>query len=552
MKSAVVALLALAACGKNVGKEVEKVNGSGPLAEKTEAVCFLAGKLDNNEAGNAISEHARKLLLQPQSDQAAMKAQIDCIAKEVAATSNTSLYGYIEHLPRAYAKNPSEPVTASLKNVGDDWMRKLVSQYLADLAARDEDIPDAAENLPRVIELMDRSKISPTWVSGGILLLWARTGNEALKKRIDAADGKDVTEAWSFAVGQLTHRPKDDQKKVIAKLFELSKARGLNVYAIDACKMAPDVEGCGDVMKKNDEQIAAAKANTSPIVEILQPAIGASAAASKKDTLSTFQDELDGKAPSPVHEEIADVPEMKTAHDKILALGEAVHKDCKTYMTIGGAGGLVCARALGTQKLEILVETTLEQLASYNEAYAKEGKKAHRYGKGVVVGLRALYEFKDKSVDDTYLKSLSAYDPDLAKFAMTKVKERAKMADVVDGLFQFMARKQQFAVFEIDNYVELLTSYGPDVTPAIVKNLEGMLAKAKRPEAVYWAAKVVALFALEKVGTKAATPILDRYAADTSGYANMSSNAETGAVVSSTDVPFAQEVAKTKRAVASR
>ena len=85
-----------------------------------------------------------------------------------------------------------------------------------------------------------------------------------------------------------------------------------------------------------------------------------------------------------------------------------------------------------------------------------------------------------------------------------------------------------------------------------MKNLEAMLAKAKRPENVYWAAKVVALFALEKVGTKAALPVLGKYASDKSGYANMSSNADTGTVVSKTDVPFADEIAKTKRAVASR
>ena len=552
MKRVLLVVVALAACGKNIGKAVETVNGSAPLAEKTDAVCTLAKNLDNNDAGNAVSEHARKLLLQPQSDKAARNAQLDCIAKEVAETKTTSLYGYIEHLPRAYAKNPSEPVKATLGNIGDDWMRKLVSQYLADLAGRDEDIPEAAEALPRVIELMDRSKISKTWVSGGIFVLWARTGNAALKTRIDAAGDNEFAEAWGNAVALLTHRPKDDQKKVVEKLFELSKARGLKVYANPACELVPDVADCADVLKKQAEAAAEAKANTSPIVEVLQVAQAAAAKAKKADKTPAWMSDTNAPEPSPVFEEIPEVPEMKTAHDQIVKLGAAVHEDCRTYMGFGGVGGLVCARALGTQKLELLVAATLKHLEEYNAFYAKEGTKAHRWGKGVAIGLRALAEFKDQTVDETYLKALSAYDPEVVKLAMAKIKERQKAEQATDGLFQFMARKEKFAVFEIDNYVGLLTSYGAEVTPAVVKNLERELAKAKKPERVYWALKVVALFALEKVGTKAALPLLDKYASDPSGYTDMKSNAETGQTVSATDVPFADVIARTKRAAAAR
>lgn len=556
MKWLFLGFVVCAACGKSTSKHIETVNDPRlSLADKTDAVCALI-QVHENEPRLALSDHVKALLVKTQTDIASRNAQLDCVAKEVMATHDSGFYAYSENLPRAYVKNPSAAVKASLGLIDKPWLQKLLPPYIHDLVTRPEDMGDVASAAPLVSEMLDHAQVAKTWISAPLLVLWARTGDATLGTRIAGAEPKAVTDALAGTVEIVKRGPAGERKRVLEKLATLSKDPESTFFRERACELVSELAGCDAIASKRQETQATSTANqvpTSPLVAILQPVQQAGAKAAPQGKTPDWITEANGGAdPSPVDEVIPEVPEMEAAIEKIVAAGPALHQDCKAYMGIGGIGGLTCARALGKQKLELLSAATLEHLATYNTMYASQGKKAHRYGSGVVIGLRVLEGFKDKAVDDVYLQSLSAVDPALAKLVIEKVKTRGKLEPVVDGLFQFMARKDKFGVVEIDNYVGLLTSYGGSVTAPVVKNLERELAKAKRPERVYWAHKLVSLSALEQVGTRDALPILGKYAADTGGYRSLKTSADTGAEVSGRDIAFADTVAKTRRAIATR
>ena len=111
-----------------------------------------------------------------------------------------------------------------------------------------------------------------------------------------------------------------------------------------------------------------------------------------------------------------------------------------------------------------------------------------------------------------------------------------------DGLFMFMAEKDRFAHSEIDTYESLLVGYGSAASPAIARNLERLLTKHKNPTKVYWALKLVALRALQRVGTSQAAPTVKKFLAARDAYVNVTTKTAADGVkrdVSSTSTPFA-------------
>lgn len=113
-----------------------------------------------------------------------------------------------------------------------------------------------------------------------------------------------------------------------------------------------------------------------------------------------------------------------------------------------------------------------------------------------------------------FLLSLSIPDPNFSRYASSVLRRNLSKDEFADGLFQFLAQRPSFSVPEVDAYKTALTSF-PGVGPAIVRNLDGLLAEANgQPARVGWVHKLIGLSALSEVGEPAAKATLSKYASD--------------------------------------
>jgi len=147
------------------------------------------------------------------------------------------------------------------------------------------------------------------------------------------------------------------------------------------------------------------------------------------------------------------------------------------------------------------------------ETYTTEGRV-------VAEGLAALREL-DKLPDDIdplLRDAVSCPDSSVAQLAVDSLGKRLDTQRFVPSLFGYLSGKSRFSHDEIDFYVKSLTSRR-DVAAVLLKTLDAMLGAAGgSPDRLPMIQKVVGLRAIAEVGDASAVPVLEKYAADRTGY----------------------------------
>jgi hypothetical protein len=161
----------------------------------------------------------------------------------------------------------------------------------------------------------------------------------------------------------------------------------------------------------------------------------------------------------------------------------------------------------------------------------------------------------DPRADGCCLRAFSSVEGKVRLFALAGIEERIPAERRCDAVFDYLARREEFDVPEVQCYQDMLVKIGEDLPAHVVATLERLLAAAQGdPEQVRWIQKVLALRLLAKVGDRRALPILAKYRADTGGYQWITETTVEGKPPERTtqEIPFAQAVAETVAAIEER
>ncbi|HUQ07997.1 MAG TPA: hypothetical protein VM261_36125 [Kofleriaceae bacterium] len=178
----------------------------------------------------------------------------------------------------------------------------------------------------------------------------------------------------------------------------------------------------------------------------------------------------------------------------------------------------VAAAAIGKLDPALLVKDTLALLDAYDAALAADpaAGRVSATARAAAAGLYASerLDFDLRTAADIHFRALSSPDPQLSGLAATWIKTALPRDMAIDGLFRYMAAKDKYNQREIDIYVAVIERFGPEASASVAKNLEALLAAARKPDKVFWAHKVVGLTALAKVGQAPAVPTIEKFKAD--------------------------------------
>jgi len=243
--------------------------------------------------------------------------------------------------------------------------------------------------------------------------------------------------------------------------------------------------------------------------------------------------------------------------DKLVALGPSVAPELLALFEQSGELVVAGAAARALAKLDgaTLATKVRERLARQNDHLAAGGSLID--DPAISAGMYALADAQHDAATPVFLAALSSLDPATSGYATAVLQKRLDRDAAIAGLFAFMSQKDEYAQYEIDNYVGLVTSYGAEASAPLVASLDELLAAAGSPAKVFWAHKVVAMTALQKIGTAAAIPVVKKYAGDPGAYLTFATPKE-GEKTRPEDrrdtvqVPFEELVDKTVKAIALR
>ena len=243
--------------------------------------------------------------------------------------------------------------------------------------------------------------------------------------------------------------------------------------------------------------------------------------------------------------------------DKLVALGPSVAPELLALFEQSGELVVAGAAARALAKLDgaTLATKVRERLARQNDHLAAGGSLID--DPALSAGMYALADAQHDAATPVFLAALSSLDPATSGYATAVLQKRLDRDAAIAGLFAFMSQKDEYAQYEIDNYVGLVTSYGAEASAPLVASLDELLAAAGSPAKVFWAHKVVAMTALQKIGTAAAIPVVKKYAGDPGAYLTFATPKE-GEKTRPEDrrdtvqVPFEELVDKTVKAIALR
>jgi hypothetical protein len=176
------------------------------------------------------------------------------------------------------------------------------------------------------------------------------------------------------------------------------------------------------------------------------------------------------------------------------------------------------ATAIGALDPALLVQDTIALLDAYDAALVADAA-AGRVSATARAAAAGLYATEDLAFDirtaaDVHFRALSSPDPQLSGLAATWIKETLPRDMAIDGLFRYMAAKDKYNQREIDIYVAVIEEFGAEASATVARNLDTLLAAARKPDKVFWAHKVVGLTALAKIGQSPAVPTIEKFKAD--------------------------------------
>jgi hypothetical protein len=196
-------------------------------------------------------------------------------------------------------------------------------------------------------------------------------------------------------------------------------------------------------------------------------------------------------------------------------------------------------------------EDPVPSAAEVAEAH-RDLAEAHIFSYLVAEGLHALVKVRgDDRIDLCFMRALASRNEAVAKFCARELAARLSRDDFIDKLFQYLAKKETFAVREIEVYEKAIEGHGVPASAGIVRNLERLLERAEgKPEGVYWAAKVIALHCLANVGDAAAYGVLQKYVADSKSFRETTSRGS--GPEEETLIPYADLCRKAAKMIAVR
>lgn len=217
----------------------------------------------------------------------------------------------------------------------------------------------------------------------------------------------------------------------------------------------------------------------------------------------------------------------------------------------------VAAAAIGVLDPALLVKESIAMLDAYDAALAADPKaRMSPAAMAAAAGVFAAGRLRNGVAADVYFRALSSPDPEVSGMAATWIKSNLPRDLAIDGLFRYMAAKQQYQQREIDIYVAVIEQFGAEASAVVAKNLDALLAAAKKPDKVFWAHKVVGLTALQKIGQPAAAPTVKKFQADKESYLSSKQKLDPMGnpvgMAETTPIPFAKLAGDALAALSSR
>ncbi len=260
-------------------------------------------------------------------------------------------------------------------------------------------------------------------------------------------------------------------------------------------------------------------------------------------------------------------------------LKEALYREERSIVNLA-------AEALRDVNIEFLTGYCQEQLTAYEEGVFSEGglrwamqvqmaveEQASRGGEPIpaeVVAearqvaarfsqlafrvkemLKAMREVPDNEpVDFCFVHGLSAFDPEVAEYCANTLQVRLTPEKLIDVMFRYIAKKDQFMVKEVEIYEAMLRATGEAGGVRIGENLARLLDEAEGdPTQVFWIYKKMGFKVLQDTGSAPVLPILARYAEDPDSYIETTTGPKGR---EQRDIMFKDEVAAAVRAIEAR
>jgi hypothetical protein len=215
------------------------------------------------------------------------------------------------------------------------------------------------------------------------------------------------------------------------------------------------------------------------------------------------------------------------------------------------------AAAIAALDSSLLVKDTIALLDKYDEERAADEKAWNgQTARAAAAGVYAAERLKAAVAADVHFRALSSIDPTASEMAAKWIKAKLERDVAVDALFRYMAAKQSYSQREVDIYVSVIEQFGNEASASVAKNLDALLAAAKKPDKVFWAHKVVGLTALEKIGQADAAPTIKKFKADKGTYVftkqPLDEMGNPKGVAERTDIAFATLADKALAAIEKR
>lgn len=563
-----VAILAIAGCKKSVDEKLKDLETS----YDSKGYCELAGELGNEKVHAAFVKRLEQVSTNNSlPDSTPVAGDYECVPKALAAKNPPP------ELPLAITrlthKTSSAPLKAMYEALPADQKKAATLDAFVELGTRWHDWNNAAKTAaPTMIATLDKLGASgdPKFYAGlvGAYALYDETSPQVKERIAKLGDDPNLAAAWraqlvavvnvdhsdpwmgyshfvKAAIPELAahHIALDKEPEVLALIKACSHPRSECDEAIkldEATKK--NVRDQVAKIKDSYEQSAArafAMKLGGGTVDDIEPMLAALDQA-KSDMERVERDRGNSWSGNPLDKTEFDEPDPTKIYRfsdtvaGLAALGAAAMPkllEIATGETSTSVRRNAAARALAKSDPAALANAALSRFDGHDEYVRLFDRGDNKFGAitnakdgpAIAAAMMALAEVKgDRVVDIVFLRGLSSPDTRISGYATAMIKKRFSRDEAIDALFAFMSAKEKYAQYEIDIYVDLVTGFGAEATAAIVKNLETMLAAAKSPDRVFWAHKVVAMTALEKVGTNAAADVVGKYASDGGGYVAMS------------------------------
>jgi hypothetical protein len=317
----------------------------------------------------------------------------------------------------------------------------------------------------------------------------------------DPGDVKCVVDAYS--AWYVANHPGSLNIEAIVRAWEHHK--------IASAKVVYDTLSQHDIQSANGT-LPDARAADQPLAVADIPSVLADLQLSLKDWMAGADSPMDQRTPN-------DIPLFTSTVEKLAAIGPpAVPALLDIWLTDKQPIKIrAAAQALGRIDAPTLVKETIKALDAYDAAYLTD-PSSRANGSVAAAGVHAAQSYRTARAVDIMLRALSSPDPAASALAANWLKTNLDAQKAIDALFRYMAAKDNYSMREINVYVDLITSFKTAASPLVVQNLEALLAEAKSPEKVFWAHKVVAMSALQTIGTKDAAATVQKFVADPGSY----------------------------------